>query len=313
MQFCRRCNYAAMKPYTLAETMNWLSRHIVRYLICALVAVVAPVHAGDSGKKEIGRTTEREINVVLSAGFGTVKVSKGEPEKIIIAEGFTKREPSLPIAIRYDIRNRVGYLALALGEDLHATRKNGGSFTISGIEGGTWDLRFSNAIPVSFDVELGVAKGMFDLTGLQVKDFKLSAGASDVVLVFDSPNRATIDEMSIESGVGKFTGRNLGNANFKSFRFEGGVGTAALDFTGLSQGEVDVDVQIGLGTCTMIIPNDVGARVFFQESLVSKIDFDRSIRASGENEYVSENYRTAKGRMNIRIDAGLGKVKIRTN
>lgn len=292
--------------------MNTLRQHITPYLLCAVVVSTTQVYAGDSGKKEIGRTTEREINVVLSAGFGRVNIERGEAEKVIIAEGYSKKESSLPTTLKYDIRNRVGYLDISLGEDIQESGGKKGTFKISGIDGGTWDLKFSSAIPISFDVELGVAKGAFDMTGLQVKDFKLSAGASDVLLVFDSPNTSTIDEMSIESGVGKFVGRNLGNANFKSFRYEGGVGAATLDFAGLSQSEVDIDVQVGLGICTVIIPKDAGARVFFEKSLVSRIDFDSSIQTMGDNQYISDNYRTAKSRMNIRIDAGLGKVRIKT-
>jgi hypothetical protein len=51
--------------------------------------------------------------------------------------------------------------------------------------------------------------------------------------------------------------------------------------------------------------------VFFEESLVSKIDCDRSFRSSEENQYVSDNFKTATGRMNLRIDAGFGSVKVR--
>jgi len=294
--------------------MNTTSQHIIRLLQCSAIALMmlaAVVYAGDSSKKEIGRTTEKEINVVISTGFGKINVAKGEPEKIVIAEGYYKDATTLPMTVEYDIRNRIGYLDLSLGEDDHSEHRKKGSFKFSGLEGGKWDLKFSTAIPISFDVELGVAKGEFDLTGLQVKDFKLSAGASDVAVTFNAPNTSSIDEMSIECGVGKFDGRNLGNANFKSFRFEGGVGAATLDFGGKIQNEVDVDVQVGMGVCTIILPKEVGARVFFEESLVSKIDCDKGIRASGDNEYVSDNYKNAAGRMNIRIEAGLGSVKVK--
>lgn len=278
--------------------------------MCVLVATASLAYAGDSHKKEIGRTTEREINVVLSTSFGKVIVARGAAEKIVTAEGYSKKKSSLPIELNYEIRNRIGYLDLSLG-DFEQNDGKRGSFDFSNLEGGTWNLRFSNAIPVSFDVELGVAKADFDMTGLEVKDFKLSAGASDVVLSFNSRNASTIDEMTIESGVGKFEGRNLGNANFKAFRYDGGVGAATLDFSGKIQSEVDVDIRVGMGVCTIIIPKDVGARVFFTETLVSRIDCDRSIRSAGENQYLTENYRSASARMNIRIDAGLGKVNIR--
>ncbi len=172
-------------------------------------------------------------------------------------------------------------------------------------------MKFSDALPIAFDIELGVAKGEFNLSGLQVKDFTMSCGASDVVMTFDEPNTATLNEMNIECGVGKFVGRNLGNANFKHFRFEGGVGTATLDFSGKIQSEVDVDVQVGMGICTIILPDDVGTRIQYEESLVSRIELARDIHTSGVNQYISDNYKTASGRMNIRIDAGLGSVRVK--
>lgn len=293
--------------------MNIIGQHIARQfqlLAWALAVFVAVAQAGDSGRKEIGRTTEKEINVVLSTGFGKITVAKGEPEKVFSIEGFSKGDAA-PASVDYDIRSRIGYLDLSLGESEHNEKRKKGSFKFSGFDGGKWDIKFTNGIPISFDVELGVAKGEFDLTGLQVKDFKLSAGASDVTVTFNTPNISTVEEMSIECGVGKFEGRNLGNANFKTFTFEGGVGTAILDFSGKIQNEVDVNVQVGLGVCTIILPKDVGAKIFFQESLVSKIDCDKSIHPSGEGEYLSDNFKSAAGRMNIHIDAGLGSVKVK--
>ncbi|MDH3253025.1 MAG: cell wall-active antibiotics response protein, partial [Ignavibacteria bacterium] len=136
-------------------------------------------------------------------------------------------------------------------------------------------------------------------------------GASDVSLSFDEPNKTSIDNIHIETGVSKFYGRNLGNANFNHLRFEGGVGSYTLDFSGDLTHEVDVDVEVGLGALTIIVPKDVGARVLFQESWVSRLDTDRDFQPSGRDQYQTDNYNAARGKMNIRIDAGLGSVKIR--
>jgi len=283
--------------------------------ICVLLLVVAgSIAVGiellmDTSFKEIGRTTEKELKVVLSSSFGTLHVTKGESEKILTADG-TERDDS-KMDIEYDIRNRVGYMDITLGknQDDHERRK--GSFKISNFNGGKWLLKFSNIIPISFDVELGVGKGDFDLSGLQVKDFTLSTGASDVSLSFDEPNKTFIDNLSIESGVSKFVGRNLGNANFKRFRFQGGVGAYTLDFAGKIANEVDVDIDVGLGALTIIIPQNVGARLFYEKSWVSRLDCDKDFHSVSANEFETENYISAGGKMNIRIDSGLGSIRVR--
>lgn len=264
--------------------------------------------AGQPGDREIGRTTEREVKVVISSTFGHVRIGRGEPGMIVATE--TPGDASSPVHLSYTIRNRVGYLDITLGEGSSNGEKRG-SFHVSNLEGGTWNLRFGSGIPISFDIEQGVGKGEYDLSGLQVRDFTLNSGASDVVLSFNEPNPEVIENISIESGVSRFSGLHLGNANFKRFRFQGGVGSSSLDFSGGLNREVDVDLELGLGALTILVPEETGARVFYDEGWMSKIDYDRDFTKVDDTQYASENYGSARGRMNIRIEAGLGRVKLR--
>jgi hypothetical protein len=262
------------------------------------------------GVKEIGRTTERELNVVLSSSFGTFLISRGESEKIFVVET-AGSQADLLTNLEYSIRNRVGYADLTLGDVKNEGGEKKRSFRIGDFNKGKWYIRFSDAVPISFDVELGVGRGDFNLSGLQVKDFNLSAGASDVTLSFDEPNKARIENINIESGVSKFDARNLGNANFRHFRFQGGLGAYTLDFGGALNGEVDVDIEVGMGVLTIIVPQDVGAKVFYEKSWVSRLDCDHDFRSSAENEYLTDNYSSSASRMNIKIDSGMGSIKIR--
>jgi hypothetical protein len=277
-------------------------------VLLSLVFIRSLVPAQDEGGREVGRTTEKELKVTLSSSFGTVKISRGEPEKIVVIQ--SSDDEDRRVNLDYAVRNRVGYLDLTLGDDQQSDRKKS-SFHIGDIHSGHWALKFSDAVPISFDVELGVGKGNFDFSGLHVKDFNLSTGASDVTLSFDEPNPATIENMNIESGVSKFHGRNLGNANFKHFRFQEGVGSSTLDFSGGLHSEVDVDLEVGMGVMTIIVPPDVGARVTYDKSWASKLDCARDFQSTSDSEYVSDNYDNATAKMNIRVDSGLGSIKIR--
>lgn len=276
----------------------------------ALCALPAGGFAGDAGTT-IGRTTEKEVRVVLSASFGKVTVEKGEPEKIFHAEGRDNHSNIPTLVTDYAVRNRVGYLDISLGSGAKETKDRKSSFKLSEFTGGDWRLAFTDVIPVSFDIELGVAKGRFDMTGLMVKDFNLSCGASDVVLTFDEPNTATIEVLNIECGVSKFEGRKLGNANFKRFLFQGGVGTATLDFSGELRSEVDVDIELSVGVCTIVIPEAVGVRVFSADSPISRISLDKGLYEEAEGRYLSENFKSAAARMNVRVEAGLGSISVK--
>jgi hypothetical protein len=263
----------------------------------------------DQKTRDVGRTTERELNVVISASFCSLTICKGEPEKVVVVESATESDDAR-VNLDYAIRNRVGYLEVSLGdEDDRSEGKAGVGF--SDFKRGNWKLKITDAIPISLDVELGVGSGRFDLGGLQVKDFNLSTGASDVSLSFDEVNSASIEDINIESGVGSFAASNLGNAKFKRLQFQGGVGSCILDFTGDLDAEVDVDAEVSLGMLTLIIPEDVGARVLYDKNLISHIELDRDFSSSGEDEYVTDNYESTQARMNIRISAGLGNITVR--
>jgi len=269
-----------------------------------------PPQEGQEGR-EIGRTTEKELKVVLTSNFGTVFISRGEPEKMVLVEGGDNRDASSRINVDYAIRNRVGYMDLELGEGEKNREGKKGGFKIEGLNAGDWNLKFTDAVPISFDIELGVGKGNFDLSGLLVKDFNLSTGASEVNLSFAEPNKNCIDNLNIESGVSKFSGKNLCNANFKKFKFQGGVGAYTLDFSGALNNEVDVDVEVGMGVLTIIVPGESGARVFYDKSWISRLECEDDFHASNDNEYITDNYYKVAGRMNIRVDSGLGSIRIR--
>ena len=302
-----------VRAYTVEEKRT-LMRIIPVIASALLLGSVSPScgfpQETDGQTKEIGRTTEKELAVVLSSSFGSVTISKGEAGKIVVGEAYTKGKESPRMNVDYEIRNRVGYVDIALGEKKDAEHKKG-SFSIKNFEGGKWFFRFTDAVPISFDLELGVGSGDFDLTGLNIKDFNLSTGASDVTVTFDEPNKSIIDNMTIESGVSKFSGRNLGNANFRRFRFQGGVGAYTLDFNGNLNKEVDADVEVGLGALTLIIPEKVGARIYFEKNWLSRLDCDRDFHSVADDQYESDNFSSSSGRMNIRIKSGLGSVKIR--
>lgn len=283
------------------------ARTIVLVLASCTLAAHAWAGYPDTLSRQIGRTTERELNVVLSFSFGTVSVKRGESEKILTLQGAGSDRPEL--TMDYTVRNRVGYLDLDLGRG--GDGEASGGLSLSRLDRGTWSLGITDAVPVSLDIELGVGKGDFDLSGLQVKDFNLSTSASEVTLRFDTPNTATIENLNIETGVSTFTGRGLGNANFRHLRFEGGVGTYTLDFGGLKENEVDVDVTVGMGSLTIIVPSTVGARILYDENWMSSINLEAGWTTTAENEYTTENYSSAPGRMNIRVESGLGSIKIR--
>jgi hypothetical protein len=285
--------------------------HATAGALAALLLSLSPALAQteDAKNREIGRTTEKEISIVLSSAFGTLTIHRGEPEKVAIISSVSDAEQGR-VKVNYAIRNRVGYMDLKLGE-IEENGEHHRGIRLADLGSANWTLGLSDALPLSLDIELGAGTGDFDLSGLDVKDFNLTTGASDVTIAFDRPNKSRIENMNLETGVSKFVARNLSNANFRRMKFQGGVGTYTLDFGGTLTSDVDVDVEVGLGVLNIIIPPEIGARISYEKSWVSTMDADKDFESTGENEYTTANYASAAAKMNVKIDSGLGSIHIR--
>jgi|WetSurMetagenome_2_1015567.scaffolds.fasta_scaffold35373_4 hypothetical protein len=285
-------------------------------IVTAALLLPLIAFAGDDGEvraaqREVGRTTEKEVKVSLYTAVGTVFLGRGESQKIITVDGDAKDLDEKSAILDYDIRNRVGYLNISLGNTDHEPGKKNKSFSLTELEGGSWVVKLTDALPLSLDLELGFGEGRFDFSGLQIKDLNLSAGASDVSVAFDEPNQSSIENISIESGLSKFTARNLCNANFKHLHFQGGVGAYSLDFGGNLDSEVDVDIEVGMGLVSLYVPQGIGVKVIHQDNWMSNVNCDSDFTTAGENELISGNYYSSTGKMNIHVDSGLGSIKIR--
>ena len=72
-----------------------------------------------------------------------------------------------------------------------------------------------------------------------------------------------------------------------------------------------MDVEVGMGVMTILVPQQIGARVFYEKNWVSRVDCPGDFTSVGESEYISDNYGSSQGKINIRVDSGVGSVKIK--
>jgi hypothetical protein len=258
--------------------------------------------------KEILCSGERALKVTLNAGFGDLSVSRGRPEALMVADINTDNDAEIGNVVDYVHHGDIGYLTISTSSDAKAKKH---SIEFSGFNSNSVDLKFTESLPISFEFGLGLGKGDLDLTGLNVKDLKISAGASSVRLAFDKLNKGVIEELTIESGLSKFEGERLCNANFNRLKFEGGVGSYALDFGGELKKEVDANIEVGFGSLVVTVPRNIGLKVLPEKNWMSHIDIDRDLSEQESDTYYSPNYRTAAGKINMHIVVGLGSVKIR--
>ncbi len=285
---------------------NYMAKLLYIAILCGLM-VFQGLYAQSKYHKEIPLSDEDLIDVQLEAAFGTVNISGGARNSILIADMLTEPSLDMKTDINYRVENHTGLLGLIL----EPTDRQGRTWGIGSTDAGTWDLQFNNDIPSRFDIEMGAGRGNFDFTGMTVNHFNLSAGASRITVRFDEPNKGFIENMHIESGVSRFTGENFGNANFGSLKFEGGVGAYTLDFGGDLRNEARVQVELGIGAVTLIIPDHIGAKLHAEQRLFSSVNVPDDFERVNRNEYISKNYETAEGKLIINIESGFGSVRVR--
>ena len=289
--------------------MLFKKENTVIFVILLLVTQAFSFHPGDKKYiKEIPFSGEKELKVNIESALGKLTIVSTESYNVIKFEIIREEKFGDPTEqISYQITDGVGFMKVPVSKK-EEKRK---TFKFSSFEGEHWKIYFTDRIPISFDIELGAGKGYFDFTNICVKDLNISTGASSVVLKFDKVNSSTIDNINIESGVSKFKAYNLLNANFNNFRFSGGVGLYELDFGGELNKEVDINIELGLGSLNMFIPKYVGAKVLYEKSWISNIDIGRGFNEENEDEYVTDNYYNTKAKMNIKFDTGVGSIKLK--
>lgn len=306
---CRKKNAG---PATTGASMK---RHIV--IISCLFFFAHNFVFAQTIQREISRTNEKRVNVELNSSFGSVNVRKGVPDKIVqVSYRKKQKDKDASINLDYSISNSTGELLIELHpEKTTYSRTNKGevSVHVSDVDFRTdeWYVDLTDAVPLSLEAELGAGKSSFDLSGLSISNLSISTGASKSSLSFDEKNSVEMEELKIETGVSKFTADNLNNANFKKMSFESGVGSYYLDFGGELNRTVDVNINVGLGAVTIVIPRKIGVKVRYEESWLSNFSIDDDLVRKRKGTYESDNYESAPGRMNIYIEAGLGSVKVR--
>ncbi|HCA78201.1 MAG TPA: hypothetical protein DEP53_00550 [Bacteroidetes bacterium] len=270
-------------------------------------------------RREITRTSEREVVVTLDASFGTLNILKGGRDKIVAAEYRRNEDDKRQLEMFYEISHGRGELDINLSDDKKHRSRQSTSISWEEMKSSHGDsdereltAKFTDAVPLTFKIGLGAGKGDFDFTGLQVKNLKISAGASSAVLRCDEPNPIVCESVTIESGVSKFSARHLSNLNFRKLKFSGGIGAYTLDFAGKLRQKAYADVEVGLGSITVYVPREIPTRIITDDSWFSSVDVDDSFEKTRKNTYENEGYGHSVETLTLKIGSGLGSIKVRT-
>ena len=169
-----------------------------------------------------------------------------------------------------------------------------------------WNLKLAG-VPTDLRINAGAYSGNYEFGGLSLQRLTISDGAADVNLAFSELNQSEMSVFEYNTGASNVTLEGLANANIDTLTFRSGAGTYKLDFSGTLQRDMTVDIESGMSTITIIVPEGFSARVEFDGGL-------SNVSASGAWEESGSTYTLAGSGPTIKIlvTMAAGNLDLRT-
>lgn len=243
------------------------------------------------------RATGDEVTRVdLHYGAGRLQIRAGE-------ENLLYR-----MFLRYDSERFEPVADYARGRLELGTRTRGRNINIdTDDESGELRLELSPRVPMELDLEFGAVRAELDLGGLHLEDLDISTGASRSDVHISRPTRGRIRTADFEVGAADFRARDLGNLRADRIAVEAGVGEVTLEFGGEWQEDMALEVEMGLGSLTINIPEDIGVRLD-KDSFLMSLDADW-LEKDGDR-YFSGNWARAEHHLTIDVEAAFGSIEL---
>jgi hypothetical protein len=177
-----------------------------------------------------------------------------------------------------------------------------------GDDHGFLQLGLSQDVPTNLRLKVGAALSEVDLSGIPLTSLVYQTGASDTDIRFDSPNPARMERLELAVGVAEFHAAGLGNARFQEFQFKGAVGDVVLDFTGDWSADASATIDMGLGSLTLVFPEDLGVRIA-KKGFLAALDAPGYTKVDGD--WQSPGWDSASHHLKIRLLSALGSIEVR--
>ncbi len=168
-----------------------------------------------------------------------------------------------------------------------------------------WDLKLNDDVPMSVELVAGAYQGNLELGGLSLLNLKVEDGASDSTVNFSEPNRSVMELLDYHTGASNITLNGLANANFKEMVFSGGAGNYKLDFSGELLQDAHVNVDAGVSTIKIVIPEGMKAEIHVNGEM-------KGVNTTGTWTVDSSNYSTQGSGyvLKIDVDMNLGSLEL---
>ncbi len=280
---------------------------LLRVLVPAILIILVLTFSVSAGKMEhlsekIDAEGAEKVEVSIEFGAGEIIISSDDMAEVATVDvDYDPRR--IECEIDYNVRRGTGHLYL---ESIIRRKRN------IDTEKNLWEVVLSNRYPMVLEIEAGACDAEMDLGGIPITELSIEIGAAVGEVDFSRPNPRRMVDFDVDAGAASLEFRNLGNANFEQFNFDGGAGSFDLDFRGKYTGESEISIDIGLGSAEIILPKGIPVRVETGEpGWFSSVDFHNDdLDEVRDGIYESDDFDEADIRITLELDVGLGSVDI---
>lgn len=252
---------------------------------------------------------EEELDVGIEFSLGKLEIKSCQDNNYIMQSEITYSKELYKPSVQYKTIGNRGKLRLVSKQQEKSHHWGGSKKKSSSLKNNHWRITLIETVPIAFNIEMGLGKGLLDFSGLRVNDLDLDCGLSDVVVEFSKSNKEKIRRLSIETGLGNVEANGLGYANLERFNIECGLGSTTLRFDGDLSKDVKGRIAVGLGSVNVKIPKDYAVQIEAQSSFLSSLNFN-DFRRIDEDVYRSKNWENAEHRIFMIVEIGLGSVDV---
>jgi hypothetical protein len=217
--------------------------------------------------------------------------------------------------VRYDadkIRVDVDYEKSGSSADLYLSSEKRRKDLDLDTDDCRWRVSLSRACTWDIELDVGVADGKIDLSGLPIEALAIDQGVSDCHVTFSEPNPGEMRRLAIDAGVGDLEVIGIGYANTRDLYFDGGTGDFVLNYDGFEHGTQTARIDMGVGSVTIEIPRGVPVRVESDDSWLNSISVpDEYFDEVDDGVYQTEGYDEAGYGLDIEVDVGIGSAEIK--
>lgn len=123
--------------------------------------------------------------------------------------------------------------------------------------------------PLSIEGRVGLGESDVELGGLSLDRVILKLGAGEHRLSFDAPTARPLESLELDGSMGEITVLRAGNASPRRLVVRHGMGELTLDLTGNWRADGDVDLRLGMGDSSVLLPRPEEAGAVVDKARVS--------------------------------------------